>query len=98
MMAVRSWLGPVSQRLCRVRYVLATYLTLKSLKGYQTFQTICWVESDPVRSSYSLLQDMQGSKLLAEEASSLYERAISGLMKNNMLLYFAYADFEEVTH
>ena len=41
---------------------------------------------------------MQGSKLLAEEASSLYERAISSLMKNNMLLYFAYADFEEVTH
>ncbi|XP_031552725.1 cleavage stimulation factor subunit 3-like [Actinia tenebrosa] len=39
--------------------------------------------------------DMQGSKLLSDEASNLYERAINGLMSLNMLLYFAYADFEE---
>lgn len=25
----------------------------------------------------------------------MYERAVSNLMKNNMLLHFAYADFEE---
>ena len=41
---------------------------------------------------------MQGSKVLGDEAAALYERAITGLMKHSMLLYFAYADFEEVTN
>lgn len=41
-------------------------------------------------------QDMQGSKVLSDETAGLYERAVTGLMKHNMLLYFAYADFEEV--
>lgn len=45
-----------------------------------------------------IFQDMQGSKLLSDEASNLYERAINGLMSLNMLLYFAYADFEEVIY
>ena len=40
---------------------------------------------------------MQGSKVLGDEAAALYERAITGLMKHSMLLYFAHADFEEVT-
>jgi len=40
---------------------------------------------------------MQGSKVLGDEAAALYERAMTGLMKHSMLLYFAYADFEEVT-
>jgi cleavage stimulation factor subunit 3 len=35
------------------------------------------------------------SKQFAEEVSSLYERAINSFMKNNMLIYFSYADFEE---
>lgn len=39
---------------------------------------------------------MQGSKVLSDEAAAMYERAITGLMKHSMLLYFAYADFEEV--
>uniref|UniRef100_H2YS43 Suppressor of forked domain-containing protein n=1 Tax=Ciona savignyi TaxID=51511 RepID=H2YS43_CIOSA len=40
-------------------------------------------------------QDTNSSKILSDEASSLYERAISSLMKSNMLIHFAYADFEE---
>ena len=44
----------------------------------------------------SVIQDMQGSKVLSDEAAAMYERAIMGLMKHSMLLYFAYADFEEV--
>jgi len=40
---------------------------------------------------------MQGSKVLGDEAAAMYERAITGLMKHSMLVYFAYADFEEVT-
>ena len=35
--------------------------------------------------------------MLGDEAAAMYERAITGLMKHSMLLYFAYADFEEVT-
>ena len=44
----------------------------------------------------SIIQDMQGSKVLSDEAVGMYERAITGLMKRSMLLNFAYADFEEV--
>lgn len=36
--------------------------------------------------------------MFADEAGSVYERAVTTLMKNNMLVYFAYADFEEVLH
>lgn len=36
------------------------------------------------------------SKHYANEAINLYERAINGFMKNNLLIYFAYCDFEEV--
>ena len=36
------------------------------------------------------------SKYYAEEAVQMFERAIKSTMKNNMLIYFAYADYEEV--
>ncbi|XP_070535055.1 cleavage stimulation factor subunit 3-like [Ptychodera flava] len=39
--------------------------------------------------------DVNNSKIFSDEAASIYERAITTLMKKNMLLYFAYADFEE---
>ncbi|XP_056664817.1 cleavage stimulation factor subunit 3-like [Monodelphis domestica] len=39
--------------------------------------------------------DMNNSKLFSNEAANIYERAISSLLKKNMLLYFAYADYEE---
>ena len=40
---------------------------------------------------------MPGGQKLFEEAVAMYERAISGPLKNNLLLNFAYADFEEVS-
>lgn len=40
--------------------------------------------------------DQNASKLFAEEASNTYERATTGLLKDCLLLYLAYADFEEV--
>ena len=43
-----------------------------------------------------LLQDQNAGKMFADEAAAIYERAITTLMKSNMLLFFAYADFEEV--
>lgn len=41
-------------------------------------------------------QDQTAGKMFADEAAAIYERAINSLMKKNMLIYFAYADFEEV--
>jgi len=34
--------------------------------------------------------------VFADEAAGLYERATTTVLKNCVLLYFAYADFEEV--
>jgi len=42
-----------------------------------------------------LQADISG-KVFADEAAGLYERATTTVLKNCMLLYFAYADFEEV--
>ncbi|CAI9734176.1 cleavage stimulation factor subunit 3-like [Octopus vulgaris] len=39
--------------------------------------------------------DQNAGKIFADEAAAIYERAITTLLKTNMLLYFAYADFEE---
>lgn len=41
-------------------------------------------------------QDMNNAKLFSDEAANIYERAISTLLKKNMLLYFSFADYEEV--
>nr|XP_002126480.1 cleavage stimulation factor subunit 3 [Ciona intestinalis] len=58
-----------------------------------------WYEAAQYLSSTSKLMQEKGdtnsSKILSDEASSLYERAISSLMKSNTLIHFAYADFEE---
>ena len=40
--------------------------------------------------------DAANSKSFADAVANLYERAISHLMKYNHLMYFAYADYEEV--
>ena len=39
--------------------------------------------------------DVKMSTQLADEAAALYERALGGFMKKNMLLHFAFADYEE---
>lgn len=39
---------------------------------------------------------MNNSKLFSDEAANIYERAIGTLLKKNMLLYFSFADYEEV--
>lgn len=38
---------------------------------------------------------MNAAKVFADEASVILDRAISGVLSRNALLYFAYADFEE---
>ena len=39
--------------------------------------------------------DVNAAKTLSDDAAAMFERAINGLLSKNMLLYFAYADFEE---
>lgn len=41
------------------------------------------------------MQDVTSAKLFSDEAASMFERATSSTLKDSMLLYFAYADFEE---
>lgn len=43
-----------------------------------------------------VIQDMNNAKLFSDEAANIYERAIGTLLKKNMLLYFSFADYEEV--
>jgi len=52
----------------------------------------------PLLMSRCLGQDQNTGKLFADEAASMYERAITTILKSNMLNHFAYADFEEVSH
>ncbi|EEB16461.1 predicted protein [Pediculus humanus corporis] len=42
--------------------------------------------------------DVNAVKIFSDEAANIYERAITGVLSKNMLLYFAYADFEEGRH
>uniref|UniRef100_T1J5R7 Cleavage stimulation factor subunit 3 n=1 Tax=Strigamia maritima TaxID=126957 RepID=T1J5R7_STRMM len=39
--------------------------------------------------------DVSAGKMFSEEAATIYERATNSMLQKNMLLYFAYADFEE---
>lgn len=41
------------------------------------------------------MQDVNAAKAFADEAANILDRAISGVLSRNALLYFAYADFEE---
>jgi cleavage stimulation factor subunit 3 len=45
---------------------------------------------------YLKLDKETDAKRLINEAENLYERAINTFMKDNTLVYFAYADFQEV--
>lgn len=40
--------------------------------------------------------DMSHHKNLQEDVATVYERATTTLLKENVLLHFSYADFEEV--
>lgn len=41
------------------------------------------------------VQDGTAARAFSDEAANILERAISGVLSRNALLYFAYADFEE---
>ncbi|XP_052243901.1 cleavage stimulation factor subunit 3-like isoform X2 [Dreissena polymorpha] len=58
-----------------------------------------WIEAaNYLEQSSQLLTekgDQNAGKLFADEAAALFERAITTTMKENTLIYFTYADFEE---
>ena len=56
----------------------------------------CNVEVRPNFRNKYLFQDQNAGKMFADEAAVLFERSITTAMKGNILLYFSYADFEEV--
>nr|CAB3234132.1 cleavage stimulation factor subunit 3 [Phallusia mammillata] len=83
----------------------ATYISKRVMFAYEQ-SLLClghhpdvWYEASQYLSSTSKLMQEKGdtnsSKILSDESSSLYERAISSVMKDNTLIHFAYADFEE---
>lgn len=41
--------------------------------------------------------DMNHHKNLQDDAANVFDRATSTLLKNNVLIHFAYADFEEAS-
>ena len=59
-----------------------------------------WIEAATFLEDSSKMLNERGSnvagKMFAEEASGIYERALSMGLKNCLLIYFAYADMEEV--
>ena len=44
---------------------------------------------------YFFSQDVDNSKSIADQIVALYEKAISNLHAKNLILYLAFADFEE---
>lgn len=48
-----------------------------------------------IYANFESLKDINAAKLFGDEAANIYERAITTILNKNMLLYFAYADFEE---
>lgn len=42
------------------------------------------------------MQDNELAKKFEEDAREMYSKAVSGLMRDNLLINFAFADFEEV--
>ena len=43
------------------------------------------------------MQDSELAKKFEEDARDMYSKAITGLMRDNLLINFAFADFEEVS-
>jgi len=77
------------------RVVLAYEQCLLCL-GYHTdlwYEACAYLEQ--ISRQYSEKGDAHLSKRFLDEASTLYERAIQTYMRSNMLIHFAYADFEE---
>ena len=57
-----------------------------------------WYEAAAYLQRASESGDSQFSQKWLEDSAAMFERAISGPLKHNLLLHFAYADFEEVSH
>lgn len=78
------------------RRVLFAYEQALLCMGYHVdlwYEACSYLEQ--ISRFFSELGDAPLSKKFLDETSNLYERAIQTYMKSNMLIHFAYADFEE---
>lgn len=78
------------------RRVILAYEQCLLCLGYNTdlwYEACAYLEQ--TSRQYSERGDAHQSKRFLDEASSLYERATRSYMRSNMLIHFAYADFEE---
>ncbi|CAD5125908.1 DgyrCDS14090 [Dimorphilus gyrociliatus] len=81
--------------LCTKRVMFAYEQCLLCLSHYPNI----WLDAAAYLEEASRLLiekgDQQSGRTFSEEAALMYERAISGVLKKNTLLFCAYADFEE---
>ncbi|CAF0946428.1 unnamed protein product [Rotaria sordida] len=78
------------------RRVILTYEQCLLCLGYHAdlwYEACAYLEQ--TSRTYSERGDAHLTKRFLDEASTLYERAIQTYMRSNMLIHFAYADFEE---
>ncbi|CAF3540845.1 unnamed protein product [Rotaria sordida] len=79
-----------------VRRVVLAYEQCLLCLGYHAdlwYEVCAYLEQ--TSHGYSERGDAQLSKRFLDDAAILYERAIQTYMRSNMLIHFAYADFEE---
>jgi cleavage stimulation factor subunit 3 len=80
-----------------------SWLSYRSLVGekfslpilYSLFRYEACAYLEQISRIYSERGDAHLAKRFLDEAATLYERAIQTYMRSNMLIHFAYADFEE---
>ncbi len=75
-------------------YEGALYLQRASENGVSRINFVLLINE--IRVCACVCQDKQCRTRWAEEASVMFDRAISGPLKNNLLIHLAYANFEEV--
>jgi cleavage stimulation factor subunit 3 len=79
-----------------IRRVVLAYEQCLLCHGYHPdlwYEACAYLEQ--ISRQYSERGDAHLSKRFLDETSNLYERAIQTYMRSNMLIHFAYADFEE---
>lgn len=83
----------VNQHTKRVMFAYEQALLCLSHHPDIWYEAALFLES----SSKSLAEkgDVTSSKLYSDEVSNMYERAITGILANCTMLYFAYAEYEE---
>jgi len=68
----------------------------KDISSYMCYRIEAALYLEQASHTLAEKADQNASKLFSDEAGNMYERATTGLLSKTLILYFAYADFEEV--